>query len=68
MVRVAIFKEAETPVLVSKEEMLAEVNQEVEKFSEWMANLDNSLARGALNNPEKALVRTYLIQKLQGKI
>jgi len=68
MVRVAIFKDSETPVLVEKEELLKEVEVEVEKFSNFMATLEDWRARGALNSPEKALLRTYLIQKTQGKI
>lgn len=68
MVRVAIFKDSETPVLVTKEELLAEVEAETEKFSTFMATLEDWRARGALNSPEKALIRTYLVQKLQGKI
>ena len=52
----------------TQEDILIEVNQEVEKFSEWLSNLDDIRAKGALNNPEKALVRTYLMQKLQGRL
>ena len=52
----------------SKEEILGEVNEEVERFSNFMATLEDWRARGALNSPEKALLRTYLIQKSQGKI
>ena len=68
MVRAAIFKDSDSPVLVEKEELLKEVEVEVEKFSSYMENLEDWRARGALNNPEKALLRTYLVQKLQGKI
>jgi len=52
----------------TKEEILGEVNEEVERFSNFMATLEDWRARGALNSPEKALLRTYLIQKSQGKI
>lgn len=68
MIRIAIFKDSDTPVLVTKEEALVEVNSEVDKFSDWMANLEDARARGALNSPEKALIRTYLMQKVQGKL
>jgi len=69
MVKVLIGKSFQEGALTpTKEEVLKEVEVEVEAFSNFMATLDNSLARGALNNPEKALVRTYLIQKFQGKI
>lgn len=69
MVKVLIgksFQEGSLPP--EKDELLKEVEEEVEKFSTWMANLEDFRARGALNNPEKALLRTYLIQKFQGKI
>lgn len=68
MVRAAIFKDSDSPVLVEKDEMLKEIEVEVEKFSNYMASLEDWRARGALNSPEKALLRTYLVQKLQGKI
>jgi len=69
MVRVMIGKSFEPGSLApEKEEVLQEVDAEVEKFSTWMANLEDFRARGALNSPEKALLRTYLIQKFQGKI
>lgn len=67
MLKVAVVKN-DTPVAVPKEEALELVNAEVEKFSEFMASLEDWRARGALNNPEKALLRTYLVQKLQGRI
>lgn len=46
----------------------AALDKEVERFSQWMATLADERARGALNNPEKALIKTYLVQKLSGKI
>jgi len=52
----------------TKDETLASVNEEVEKFSNFMATLEDWRARGALNSPEKALLRTYLLQKVQGTI
>jgi predicted acetyltransferase len=52
----------------TKEEISALMDIEVEKFSEWMENLSDWRAKGALSKPEKALVKTYLVQKLQGKI
>ena len=55
------------PVL-DKEEALKVIDAEVEKFSNFMAALEDPRARGALNNPEKALLRTFLVQKLRGKI
>lgn len=52
----------------AKEEVLVLIDAEVERFSTWMAVLPDSRARGALSNPEKALIKTYLVQKLTGKI
>jgi hypothetical protein len=52
----------------TKEELLGLVDSEVEKFSDFMAALEDWRARGALNSPEKALLRTYLIQKIQGRL
>lgn len=52
----------------TKEEKLKIFQEEVERFSYWLANLSDFKAQGALNNPEKALLMTYLIQKYNGKI
>lgn len=52
----------------SKEKRLAAIDDEVERFSKWMSKLDDPRARGALNNPERALLRTYLVQKMNGKL
>ena len=52
----------------TKEEVSALLDEEVEKFSVWMENLSDWRAKGALSKPEKALVKTYLVQKLTGKI
>ncbi len=46
----------------------AALDDEVERFSKWMAKLEDPRARGALNNPERALLKTYLIQKLNGRL
>lgn len=56
------------PVVLAKEEALKEIDAEVEKFSNFMSTLEDARARGALNNPEKALLRTFLVQKLRGKL
>ena len=45
-----------------------DMDREIEKFSKWMAALPDERARGALSNPEKALLKTYLVQKFTGKI
>lgn len=52
----------------TKEEISVLMDEEVEKFSVWLDNLSDWRAKGALSKPEKALVKTYLVQKLQGKI
>lgn len=52
----------------TKEEISALLDEEVERFSVWMENLSDWRAKGALSKPEKALVKTYLVQKLTGKI
>ena len=44
----------------SKEELLAQMDSELEKFSRYMDTLD-SPGRGALSNPEKALVKTFMV-------
>ena len=66
MVRVLIGKEGDAPP--TKEEVLQHVEADVEAFSAFMATLEDARARGALSNPEKALIRTYLIQKSRGKL
>jgi len=52
----------------SKEEQLLLLDKEVDRFSKWMAELPDVRARGALSNPERALIKTYLVQKLTGKL
>lgn len=44
------------------------LDREVERFSLWLSRLEDTRASGALNNPEKALIKTYLVQKMLGKI
>lgn len=50
------------------EEQLALLDQEVDAFSNFMATLGDSRARGALSHPERALVKTYLVAKIRGRI
>ncbi len=52
----------------SQEEKLKMIDEEVERYSTWLANLPDSRASGALNNPERALIKTYLVQKMNGKL
>ncbi len=44
------------------------LDREVERYSKWISNLSDSRVSGPLNNPERALIKTYLIQKLTGKL
>jgi hypothetical protein len=44
------------------------LDREVERYSKWLEVLPDERARGKLSNPEKALIKTYLVQKLSGKI
>lgn len=52
----------------SKEEKLKVFEEEVSRFSNWLANLSDFKAQGPLSNPERALLLTYLLQKYNGKI
>lgn len=54
--------------LASKEEQSKVLDEEVEAYSQWLAALPDSRAAGAMNSAEKALIKTYLIQKLTGKL
>lgn len=49
-----------------KDDVLKVFDEDIERFSRYMAELD-SPARGALNNPERALLKTYLVAKLREK-
>lgn len=53
---------------VDKQAQNEALDREVERYSQWLSKLPDSRASGALNNPEKALIKTYLVQKLTGKI
>jgi hypothetical protein len=52
----------------TQEEVLAAVNEDIEVFSNFMANLPDWRASGALSNAEKALIRTFIVHKLKGRI
>lgn len=52
-----------------KDKILALFDQEVETFSKWLAEkCPDPRARAPLSNPEKALMKTYLVQKYTGKL
>lgn len=52
----------------TKEEILVAVDEDVEVFSNFMASLPDWRAQGALSNSEKALIRTFIVHKLKGRI
>jgi hypothetical protein len=59
---------APAPKASEKEALLAVVNEEVERFSTYMATLGDWKSAGPLNEMEKTLIRTYLVQKFTGKL
>jgi hypothetical protein len=52
----------------SKDEQLLFIEDEVNQFSHYLESLTDVKAQGPLNKPERALVTTYLVAKLRGKI
>jgi hypothetical protein len=52
----------------TKEQVKEAIDREVEDFSNWMANVPNPMAKGHLIPGEKALIRTYLMQKYKGAL
>jgi hypothetical protein len=52
---------------VDQEKVLACFDGMVDSFSHYMHSLD-SPARGALSNPEKALLKTFLVATFREKI
>jgi hypothetical protein len=52
----------------SKEELSAILDREIEKFSQYMSTIGDWKAVGPLSAPERALIKTYLVQKVTGKI
>jgi hypothetical protein len=50
----------------TKEELSVLVDQEVEKFSNYMATLGDWRSAGPLNPMERTLVKTYIITKIKG--
>lgn len=53
--------------ITDKEEVLKLFDIDVEDYSRFMAQLEDQRARGALSNPEKALIKTFLVQKYRGR-
>lgn len=52
----------------SKEEKSVLFDEEVQRFSDWLSQISDFKAQGPLTRPEKALLKTYLIQKYSGKL
>lgn len=52
----------------SKEELLSLLDHEVDDFSQFMSTLGDWRSVGPLNPPERALIKTYLVHKITGKI
>lgn len=44
------------------------LDQEVEQFSKFMSSIGDWKTAGPLNEAERALIKTYLVQKLTGKV
>lgn len=52
----------------TKEEQSVVLDQEVDRFSKYMENLSDWKAKGPLSPPERALLKSYLVAKLLGKL
>jgi hypothetical protein len=52
----------------TKEEQSALLDLEVQAFSDWFATLSPSQGGGVLTKAERMLVKTYMVQKLSGRI
>jgi hypothetical protein len=63
-----IVKLEEGVVVDDQPTVLALLDEEIERFSSYMAALPDSRAAGKLINPEKALLKTYLVAKIRGKL
>ena len=50
----------------SKEELLPLMDAELDRFSDYMAHL-NSPGAGALINPERVLIKTFMVFLAKGK-
>lgn len=64
-VKMAWAEDLETKDKTAQNEAL---DREVERYSKWLTQLPDTRASGPLCGPERALIKTYLVQKLSGKI
>lgn len=63
-----IVRLAEGRDVEKQDEVLPLLDAEIERFSRYMAGLADSRAAGPLINPERALLKTYLVAKIRGKL
>ncbi|TXH11773.1 MAG: hypothetical protein E6R04_00635 [Spirochaetes bacterium] len=54
--------------LKSKEEVSKILDAEIDRFSNFMATIGDWKAAGPLSAPERTLIKTYLVHKLNGKL
>lgn len=52
----------------TKQEQSEALDREVDRYSMWLSNLVDPNSNGPLSNAERALLKTYLVQKLTGKL
>ena len=52
----------------TKEEKSLIFDEEIQRFSDWLSQVSDFKAQGPLSRPERALIKTYLVQKYSGKI
>jgi hypothetical protein len=52
----------------SREELSAILDREIEAFSQFMSTIGDWKSVGPLSPPERALIKTYLVHKVTGKI
>jgi hypothetical protein len=63
-----ILKLAEEHASKTKEEISRIFDEEVERFSRYMATIGDWRAVGVLNNGERMLIKTFLVQKFSGNV
>lgn len=51
----------------SKEEVSTLLDKEIDQFSNFMSTIGDWKSVGPLTAPERALIKTYLVQKITGK-
>lgn len=52
----------------TKEEVVSAIEEEIKKFSAFMGNINDPMAKGPLAQWEETILRTYLIHKFRGRI